>query len=245
MRVLIVEDEPKNVKILRRFITDYFPSLHIVGDAQTVEKAYELYNTFIPDVILLDIQLNKGTAFDFLDKIMPVTCAIIFITAYDNYAFKAFKYSAIDYLLKPVSLTELKNSLKKAEERINHENFNSQLKQLLKNINNPSSPKIALPVEGKLLFVDTDEIVYCRAVGPRTVVYTMPQQIFTTSKTIGEYEEILPPRIFFRIHNSYIVNINFITKYIKGRGGFVEMQGGTRIEVAARRKDEFLAKFQL
>ncbi|MEP6465363.1 MAG: LytTR family DNA-binding domain-containing protein [Parafilimonas sp.] len=245
MRTLIIEDEPKNIKILRRFITDYLPTLEIIGEAQDAESAEELYNSLHPDIMLLDIQLRKGNAFDFLDKIIPISCAVIFITAYDNHALRAFKYSAVDYLLKPVNISDLKNAVKKAEEKMTYEKLNLQIKQLLDNIKTPQDTKIALPIDGKLIFINTNEIIYFKAFGTKTTVCTLNDKIFTASKTIGEFEEILPNKLFFRVHNSYIVNTNFITKYIKGRGGFIEMQDGVKIEVAARRKDEFLSRFNI
>jgi two-component system LytT family response regulator len=245
MRTLIIEDEPKNIKILKRFIADYFPGLELIGEAADAEKAEELYNNLQPDLMLLDIQLRKGNAFDLLDKIMPVSCAIIFITAYDAHALKAFKYSAIDYLLKPVNIIELKAAIKKAEEKMTTSKVNMQLKHLLENMHNPSNTKIALPIEGKLIFLNVSDIMYCKASGPNTNVYAVNNKIFTTSKPIGDFEEILPEKIFFRIHNSYLVNINYITKYTKGRGGIVEIQNGIKIEVAARRRDDFLSRFNM
>ncbi|MBV9961140.1 MAG: response regulator transcription factor [Parafilimonas sp.] len=243
MKTLIIEDEPKNIKILKHFIADYLPNLQIVGEASNVEKAQELYNGLTPDLMFLDIQLSNGTAFDFLDKIIPVSCAIVFITAYNDYAIKAFKYSAVDYLLKPVNINDLISAVKKAEQKIAGEKINIQLQTLLENINNPLNNKIALPVEGKLIFIGVNDIMYCKAIGVRTIIYDVLKHNYVTSKSIGEYEEILPNKSFFRIHNSYLVNINFIAKYVKGRGGFIEMHDGTNLEVAARRKDEFLSRF--
>jgi two-component system LytT family response regulator len=243
MRTLIIEDEPKNIKILKHFISNYLPTLRVVGEANNVDKAEELYNSVAPDLMFLDIQLAKGNAFDFLDRIMPVSCPIIFITAYNDYAIKAFKYSAVDYLLKPVNINELKSAVKKAEQKIATEKINTQLKQLLENINNPLNNKIALPVEGKLIFIGINDIIYCKAIGIRTIVNDTLKHSYITSKSIGEYEETLSNKNFFRVHNSYLVNINFIAKYVKGRGGFIEMKDGTKIEVAARRKDEFLSRF--
>jgi len=243
MRTLIIEDEPKNVKILKSFIADYFPNVQVVGEAQDAHTAERLYHHFHPDLMLLDIQLRQGNAFDFLDKIMPVSCAVIFITAYDNHAVRAFKYSATDYILKPVNITELKNAIKKAEEKMSNGKVSLQLKHLLENLNNPLSTKIALPTDGKLIFININEIMYCRAFGPNTIVHALNSKAFTTSKTIGEFEEILPEKVFFRVHNSYLININFITKYIKGRGGIIEMRDGVKIEVAIRRRDDFLSRF--
>jgi two-component system LytT family response regulator len=245
MRTLIVEDEPKNIKILKRFISEYFPTIEVIGDAQDVQKAEELYRSLIPDLIFLDIQLTKGTAFDFLDKVMPISCAVIFVTAYDNYALKAFRYSAIDYLLKPINLIDLKESISKAQQKVGSERANIHLKSLLENISNPSNNKIALPIEQKFLFININEIMYCKAIGSKTIIYANQNRKYTIAKPIGEYEELLPSKIFFRIHNSYLININFIVKYIKGRGGYIEMQDGVTIEVATRRKEEFLSRFTI
>src|SRR5690349_16536576 len=118
MKTLIVEDEPKNIKILKKFLTDYFPEIKIIGEAATLQKAEEIYYSLKPDLILLDIELTAGNAFDFLDAVMPVSCEIIFVTAYDEYALKAFRYSAIDYLLKPIDIDELKTAIEKAKKQI-------------------------------------------------------------------------------------------------------------------------------
>jgi two-component system LytT family response regulator len=243
MRTLIVEDEPKNIKILKKFLGDYFPEVQIVGEATNVQKAKELYYALQPELLILDIQLTTGNAFDLLDEIMPVACEIIFITAYDGYALKAFKYSAIDYLLKPINIEELRVAITKAEQKIGQKNINIQLKQLIENFNKPNISKIALSTDSEIRFISVNEIMYCSAMGIRTSVHTSSNQVFLTFRPIGEYEELLPGELFFRIHNSFLINMNFVVKYIKGRGGILEMQDGTKIEVASRRKDEFLARF--
>ena len=106
MRTLIVEDEPKNIKLLKKFLRDFSPKVNVIGEATNIQRAKEIYHALQPDLLILDIQLTTESVFDFLDDIMPVTCEIIFITAYDGYALKAFKYSAIDYLLKPINIEE-------------------------------------------------------------------------------------------------------------------------------------------
>ena len=243
MRTLIVEDEPKNVRILKKFLTDYFPELNVVGEAADVQKAKEKYFALEPELMFLDVQLENGNVFDFLDKVMPVSCEIIFITAYDSYALKAFKYSAVDYLLKPLNIEELRLAIKKARQKIGQNDLNVQLKQLIENFNKSPLNKIALPVDSEIRFVDVNEIMYCNARGPYTCIHTSFNKTLMTSRTIGEYEDLLPKESFFRVHNSFLINMRFIARYIKGRGGVLEMQDGTKIEVATRRKEEFLSRF--
>jgi len=243
MRTLIVEDEPKNIKILKKFLADYFPEVDVIGEAASIQKAKEKYHNLKPGLLFLDIQLTDGNVFDFLDQVMPISCEIIFITAYDSYALKAFKYSAIDYLLKPLNIEELRSAIKKAEQNIGQKSINVQLKQLIENRSKHSPEKIALPTNGEIRFIGLNEIMYCNARGPYTCVHTSSGKVLMTSRTIGEYEELLPDDLFFRVHNSFLINMNFIARYIKGRGGVLEMQDGKKIEVATRRKDEFLSRF--
>jgi len=244
MRAIIIEDEPKNTKILKKFLSDYLSSIHIIGEANSVQKAKDLYFRLKPELLFLDIQLSDGNAFDLLDEIMPINCEIIFITAYGSYAIKAFKYSAVDYLLKPINLDELRLAVKNAEERFHQKTINQRLQRLIENLNKPHLDKLALNVQNEIIFVDTREIMYCKARGNQTSVHTTSNKVLIASQSIGQLEEILAKEDFFRIHNSFLINVKSIAKYIKGRGGIVVMQDGTRIEVASRRKDEFLSSLK-
>jgi two-component system LytT family response regulator len=244
MRAIIVEDEPKNTKILKKFLSDYLSSIHVVGEANSIQKTKDLYFKLKPELLFLDIQLSDGNAFELLDEIMPVNCEIIFITAYDSYAIKAFKYSAVDYLLKPINLDELRLAIKNAEERLHQKTTNQRLQRLIENLNKPHLEKLALNVENEIVFVDTHNIMYCKARGNQTSIHTTSNKTLVASQSIGQVEEILAKENFFRIHNSFLINVKCVAKYIKGRGGIVVMQDGTRIEVAARRKDEFLSSLQ-
>jgi two-component system, LytTR family, response regulator len=245
INALIVDDEPKNIRILQGLLDESCPDVKIVGEAISAETAIPLIREKNPDLVFLDIEMPYGNAFDLLDKIMPVNFEIIFITAFDDYTLKAFKYSALDYLLKPVSIDELKSAVQKAKERIRFKNINSQLQNLMFNINksNASLQKIALPFNDGLVFVLLSDIIRFEAKGGYTHVYLSNNEKYISSKIIKEYEELLPEDIFFRIHNSHIINLNFVKKYHKGRGGMIEMTDTAMIEVATRRKDEFLARF--
>jgi two-component system, LytTR family, response regulator len=245
MRALIIDDEPKNVRILKKLLEDYCPQIVVTGEAGDARAAYTTIRELKPELVFLDIEMPYGNAFDLLDKLLPVDFEIIFITAFDDYTLKAFKYSALDYLLKPVDIDELKAAVKKAAEKIAGKSINLQLGNLLSNLksNQAILQKIALPSADGIIFINVEEIIRCEASGNYTIIYADSKEKITASKTIKDYEELLPPSIFCRIHNSHIINLNRIKKYHSGRGGFVVMDDGTSIEVASRRRDEFLAKF--
>lgn len=245
INTLIVDDEPKNIRILNGLLQEGCPEVNVIGEAISAETAIPLIQEKQPDLVFLDIEMPYGNAFDLLDHIMPVNFEIVFITAFDAYTLKAFKYSALDYLLKPVSIDELKMAVQKAKERIRVKNINQQLQNLLFNISksNSTMQKMALPCNEGLVFVLLSEIVRFEAKGGYTQVYTSDSQKFISSRIIKDYEEMLPDDIFFRIHNSHIINLNYVKKYHKGRGGVIEMSDNAMIEVATRRKDEFLARF--
>lgn len=243
IRAVIVDDEPKNIRILRGLLEGYCPQVEIVGESSKFSEALELIENTNPDLLFLDIEMPYGNAFDLLEKIMPVRFEIIFVTAFDNYALKAFKYSALDYLLKPVSIEELKNAVIKAEQKLKQKNINEQLNHLLLNLRKSDIQKIALSLIDGLTFVPVNDIVYVHAKGSYAEVHMQNGETFTTGRSIKDYEDLLPPANFCRVHNSYLINVNRIKKYNKGRGGLLEMEDGALIEVSIRRKDEFLARF--
>lgn len=245
IRALIVDDEPKNIRILRGLLQTYCPQIQIIGEANGFYKALELIETTDPDLLFLDIEMPYGNAFDLLEKILPVKFEIIFVTAFNDYALKAFKYSALDYLLKPVNIDELKAAVAKAEQKFNQKNINSQLNNLINSFKKTELQKIALPLLDGLLFIPVSDITYLHAKGSYTDVHLQNGDIHTTARTIKDYEDMLSQDIFCRVHHSYLININHIKKYSKGRGGLIEMEDGALIEVSIRRKDEFLSRFGL
>lgn len=245
VRALIIDDEPRNVRILKNLLEEFCPEVAIEGEAGDVNTAFTAIRHYKPDLVFLDIEMPYGNAFDLLDKLMPIDFEVIFITAFDTYTLKAFKYSALDYLLKPVDIQDLKAAVKRAVERMAGKNINLQLANLLGNLKNtqPSLQKIALPAIDGIMFVNVTEIIRFEANGSYTDVHIDTVEKITVSKNIKEYEDILPPSIFCRVHNSHIINLNRVKKYHKGRGGYLVMDDGTSIEVSIRRRDEFLAKF--
>ena len=245
-KTIIVDDEPKNMRILKKLLQDYCPQISIIGEAGDVNAAHKIITELNPEIVLLDIEMPYGNAFDLLDKLMPVKFEVIFITAYNNYSIKAFRYTAVDYLLKPVDIRELQDATQKAINRITANRINEHVSLLLSNLkdNANSNPKIAVPTPEGYVFVHIEDIIRCESNGAYTYIYTVKKERVVASKNIKEYEEILPKTNFFRIHNSHLVNLNRILRYNKGRGGTVTMEDGTELEVASRRRTEFLDNFK-
>jgi len=242
---VIIDDEPGNIVTLTEVIKEYCTSINIKGSAPDPIKGFELIRKTDPDLVFLDIEMPYGNAFDLLDKLAPVRFEVIFVTAFDNYAIKAIRYAALDYILKPVNIHELKEAVKKAISRLEERKTNIRIKTLLNNFKQEaSSPlKIGLPTIHGFQFEDINTIMYIRAEGNYSSVFIQGQKKELVSKSLKEFEDILPANIFCRVHYSYIININFIKKYFKGRGGCIEMVDGSSIEVSARKKNDFLERF--
>lgn len=243
----MVDDEPGNLITLRELLKTYCPFTQVVGEAEDILQAEQLIKKEQPALVMLDIEMPYGNGFDLLEKLRPANFEVIFVTAFDNYAIRAFKYAAIDYILKPVNITELQEATDKVRRRLHEKGVNAKIELLLSTIK-PSSAelsKIAFPTADGLLFETLDNIIFIEANGSYSTIHLRGGQRYLVVKTVGEIEQVLPPTGFCRVHNSFIVNLSNIRKYQKGRGGFVVMEDGTSIEVAARKKDEFLARFKL
>lgn len=245
MKAVLVDDEANNNESLQFLLNKYCPSVIVAGIAGDAREAEELIRKTKPDLVFLDIELPYGNGFDLLNKLSPVDFAVVFVTAFDSYALKAIRYAALDYLLKPVNIPELKEAVEKAALQHRQKRMDNQISNLLSNLSsgNTGSKKIALPSQEGISFEKADDIIYLSASSNYTLVHAVSGKKHLVSRTLRDFEELLPETLFCRIHHSFIVNINRIKKYYKGRGGYVEMEDGVTIEVSARKKDEFLARF--
>ncbi|HET9826501.1 MAG TPA: LytTR family DNA-binding domain-containing protein [Chitinophagaceae bacterium] len=245
IHAVIIDDEPKNVRVMKNMLNDFCPQVHLVGEANNSTQGKELIREKKPELVFLDIEMPYGNGFDLLNALMPIDFEVIFVTAFDKYTLQALKYSALDYLLKPVNIDELKTAVQNAEVRINKNSINQQLTILLENFKKQDSSlkKIAIPAADGFDFILIEDIVRCEAQGPYTRIFVKDSKKLLVSKSLKEYESLLPGDIFLRVHNSHLVNLNYIKKYNRGRGGYIEMDDGTILEVATRRKDEFLNRF--
>ena len=242
IRTVLVDDETDSIRVLQRLLEDYCPQVSIAGTAGGVETALPLIRETKPDLVLLDIEMAQGNAFDLLNQLQPIDFKVIFVTAFDNYAVRAFKYSAVDYLLKPVDIEDLRSAINRVEKKSDEHAVVQQMKMLLDNVGvlNLPKQKMAIPTITGLIFITVQEIIRFEAKGNYTSIYLTTGEPILATRTVKDYEDILPETIFCRIHNSHIINLSRIKKYQKGRGGSVEMEDGSIIEVASRRRDEFL-----
>jgi len=222
-------------------IGDNFPNINLIGEADGVESGVEAIEKLRPELVLLDIKMGDGDAFDLLEKINNIFFKIIFITAYEEYALKAFKFSALDYLLKPVLNENLKTAFERAENQI-MDDLKLQLSTLQLNRQSPKHKTIVLKTSEKIFLVDISEIIRCESDWNYTRFFTREGKKYMVSSSMKEYEDILEDHGFFRVHKSHIVNISSIDNFDK-RNGFVILKDKTRLPVSRRKKNELLELF--
>lgn len=244
IRTLLVDDEIDSILVLRKLLEIHCPEVKVVGQADGVQSAMAAIGRELPDLVLLDVAVNDGSAFDLLNSLKEISFHVIFISAYDTHAIHAFKYSAVDYLLKPVDGGQLGKAVDRAIERSNVMGMEERLRVLLNNIGalQLAQQKIAVPTMNGLTFVSLKDILRLESKGGYTIIILADGKQLMTARSIKEYETVLPECIFYRVHNSHIVNLNRVREYQKGRGGHVIMEDHSSIEVAVRRREDFLRK---
>jgi len=244
IRTVLVDDETDSIRVLQKLLEKYCPQVAVVGTAEGVETALAVIQGTRPDLLFLDIEMMQGNAFDLLNQLRPLTFQVIFVTAFDNYAIRAFKYSAVDYLLKPVDIDELVSAVDRVSERSQQKNIIDQMQVFLDNMGtfNLATQKMAVPTVDGLIFINLKEVVRLEAKSSYTQILMENGEVVTATRTIKDYEDILPEGLFCRIHNSHIINLQKIEKYHKGRGGYVTLEDGSTIEVAIRRRQEFMRR---
>jgi two-component system LytT family response regulator len=243
-QILIVDDEEQSCDLIENLLHDHFPYVGI-DKAFDVNSAINKIKARTPNLIFLDVQMRGETGFDLLDKV-DVSSIVIFTTAYSEFAIKAFRYSATDYLLKPIDATEFSHAVSKAFEKIKNNIDSREQLSFLKEFKSVSKnpDKIAVPTADGFLFISINDIVYCHALGNYTEFHLTRDQKFLSSYTLGYYSEILEHHRFFRVHRSFLVNLAQIKMYKKGEGGILVMCNGEEVEVARTQKENFLKMFK-
>jgi two-component system LytT family response regulator len=243
LKSIIVDDELKSRESLQILLHDFCENVKVVELCQNVAEGIEAINRLKPDVVFLDIQMQRETGFDLLTRLKQIDFELIFTTAYSEYAIKAFKFSAIDYLLKPIDVPELQAAIEKVSKK-RENNISARIEHLIHNLKPASSQKfkIALPSSDGLVFVKVEEILYCEAESNYTQIHLVNGAKHLVSRTLKEYEDLLSDQDFFRIHNSYIINLNLIKNYVRGEGGYVVMTNGKSLDVSKRKKESFLSR---
>jgi two-component system LytT family response regulator len=243
INTIIVDDEKNSREVLRTLLEKFCPDVIIIGEASNVAEAYDLISISKPDLIFLDIQMPWNNGFSLLKKFNPIPFSVIFVTSYDHYAITAIKFSAIDYLLKPVEITDLKSAVTKAiskKKEVDH-----YVVHLLNNIDEQAiDKKIPVHVQGSVRFINTCSITHIEADGAYSTIFCNGEKLLS-SKSLKEFEEFLKPNLhFIRINKSIIVNIQFLKGYTKGDPFIITLMTGDVFESSRRRKLDVLERLK-
>jgi two-component system LytT family response regulator len=233
---LIIEDDPLNSSMLQDMLTDHFPDIRVAGIATSLQEARTLLKCLTIDLLFLDIELPDGKGFDLLSEMPEVHFEVIVTTSHSNYALDAIRHSALDFLIKPVTLADLSNALARFVKRFESRN---SLKPEDAHPN-PQCRKLPLPTLEGFVFVDFEDIIHAEADRSYSVFSLVNRPKILVSKPLGDFEERLLNRNFIRVHNSHIINLGQVSQYVRGEGGHVIMTDGLTVPVSRSRKDDFL-----
>jgi len=245
IKAIIIDDEPYACQVLATLLERHCPQVEVIAVCTHAKEGITLIKELQPQLVFLDIEMPHLNGFDVLEQLAPVAFDFIFTTSYDQYAIKAIRFSALDYLLKPVDMQELKEAVQKVTNR-QAPSLPQQLDILLAKLHQPKSVvnRIALPTMEGLEMIPVDSILYCTSSSNYTILSLKGQQKLTISKTLKEIEEMLEDYPFVRIHHSNLVNLDEVKKYIRGEGGSVLMSDGAVVDVSRSRKEMLLKKLQ-
>ncbi len=245
-RAVIIDDEDHVRENLRKILSSEFKDIEIIGEGNSVKSAVKLILEVNPDLVFLDIDLSDGSGFNVLEKIKNKAIGIIFITAYNNYAIKAFRYNALDYLLKPISTSELKEAL----DKFKHKNYTSLLSEeylriTLDNLQKKDEDKkLIVRNSTTVSYINVPDIVRCEADGNYTTIFLTNGKKVVASKPLKEYVNLLPESLFFRIHQSHLIRLELVAKYSNDDGSFIVMSDNTILPIARRRKEAFFSRME-
>jgi two-component system LytT family response regulator len=238
IKVVLIDDEKNALEMLEWQLQTYCPQVEIVAIANTADKGIEAIQRHTPQLIFLDIEMPKKNGFEVLQAFPNSSFDVIFTTAYNQFALKAFRFAALDYLLKPIDAGDLVNSLTRFERKVQG-GFKQQLDILMRQYQHPDTPpeKISFATQQAVHFVKPETILYCESDGNYTTLFFLENPKLVVSKTLKEVEEVLAPYQFLRIHNSFLINLKHVSRYIKTDGGSIEMAGGAQLPISRQRKD--------
>jgi len=243
LKAIIIDDEENGRNFLKNMLQEFCPEIFLAEMASNIEDGILIIAKHKPDVVFLDIQMPFGTGFDLLERLGEVDFEVVFTTAYDNYALRAIKFAALDYLLKPIDIEELQSAVRKAVNKHQQPNNSmDQMRHLMQMLQQGDRPpeKIALPSVEGLIFVKISDVMRCEADGAYTHVHVLGGSPILVSKNLKGIEKLLKGHSFYRVHHGHLINLDCVKKYFRGRGGQVEMEDGSVVDVSVRRKDGFL-----
>lgn len=239
MKAILIDDEISNLENLQTLLTKHCQQVNIISTAQNVNDAVDAIEKHLPNLVFLDIQIGKQTGFDVLKKLSKQNFEVIFVTAYDHYGIQAVKFAALDYLLKPIDIEELKTAVTKAEQKLLSQNQSAQLDFLLQQLKNPEPniSKIALQMQSEIRYVALSDIIRCEADNTYTFFFLANGEKILVSKSLKEYADLLKPNGFLRTHQSHLVNPLFVKSWLKEDGGILLLTSGEKIPISKPNKE--------
>ena len=246
INAILIDDEKNALEVLQMQLTQFCKEVNIVAMANGGAKGIEAIKKYNPDLVFLDIEMPHKNGFDVLTETSQFNYDVVFTTAYDQFAIKAFKFSALDYLLKPIDIVELQQAVEKAKQKKGNTNLDEKIKLLFSQIQPQQklTNKIALPIGDAMQLTEPDEIIRCESDSNYTHIFLTNGKKITLAKTLKEVEENISGNPFYRIHQSHLINMNHVSKYIKGDGAYVEMKDGTHIAISRNKKEAFMETFR-
>ncbi len=245
IKSIIVEDERNNRENLQHILKKYCPQIEVVALCSSALEGRQKILEFQPDLVFLDVEMPGGDGFFMLESLPKLNFEVIFVTAFTNYAVKAIKFSALDYIVKPIDTMELLKSIDKASQKIKEKKENRRMINLLENQYKEGNKKtIALPLSDKIEFVEVANIIRCQADGNYTIFYLKNREKLLISKTLKEYDELLTPFNFLRVHQSHLINMEEIKSFIKTDGGYILMKDETSITISRQRREMVMQKLR-
>jgi two-component system LytT family response regulator len=241
IRAIIIEDEQHNRENLLQMIAGHCPDIEIVAVCSSAGEGRKNLLINHPDLIFLDIEMPGESGFSMLENLPQIDFEVIFVTAYDYYGIKAIKFSALDYLLKPVDANDLISAVEKAKEKILQKQENLRLRNMLANAHRSHTDKmLALSLSDKVEFIEVASIIRCESDGNYTTFYLKKGEKLLVSKTLKEYDELLSPYGFLRVHQSHLINLKEIKSFIKADGGYIKMKDGSSVSISRQRREMVL-----
>lgn len=243
LKLLLVDDEENAREAIKHMVKHFTQGFELVAACSNLPAAIKAITECNPDIVLLDIEIGENNAFTIFEHFPKPAFKIIFISAYQNYAIQAFRFSAVDYLLKPIDPTLLSEALNKSREIIDQEHLSYKIDSLLHNLSGTTkkSKKVVLKTANNIHVVELEDVMYCEAKRGYTTFHFADQTTIVVSNTLGEYEELFEEFDFIRIHQSYLLNINYIKRFEKNDGGAVVLKNNNSLPVATRKKDHLLS----
>lgn len=243
LKTVIVDDEVNAVDFIHSIIGEYCPELEVVGEAYNVTDGVEKILQSAPDLVFLDVEMPNGTGFDLLSHFPEKEFDVVFITAYNHYAIRAIKFSAVDYILKPVNISEFIEAVSRVlQKRANNTGKgNDNFKILMENLKTATPSRLAIPTADGMEYLNPKEILRIEADRSYSWFFLAGNRKILVSKNLKEFQDLLGDRYFFRSHNSHLINLKYVRRFIRREGGYIEMQDGAHIPISRNRKDLFLA----